>query len=44
MEEKLGINMNDFVDNIDGIAVGEGAYLVFFLEYVLCCGVTYHPF
>ena len=30
--------MNDFVYTIDGIAVAEGAYLVFFLECVLCCG------
>ena len=25
LEEKLGINMNDFVSNIDAIAVAEGA-------------------
>ena len=40
--EKLGINMNDFVSNID--AVAEGEYLVFFLECGLCCGFPCYPF
>ena len=39
LEEKLGININDFVSNIDGIAVAEGAYLVFFLN--VCCAVVF---
>ena len=39
LEEKLGININGIVYNIDGIAVAEGEYL-FFLNVCF----PYHPF
>ena len=43
LEEKLGMNMNDFVPNIDSIAiaVAEGAYLVFYLPVPSCQPVVH---